>query len=53
MSLFTASMLGLVLSKNIVQLFVFWELVGVSSYMLIGFWMNRPSAADAAKKALL
>ena len=53
MSLFTASMLGLVLSKNIVQLFVFWELVGVSSYMLIGFWMNRPSAADAAKKAFI
>ncbi len=53
MSLFTASMLGLVLSKNIVQLFVFWELVGVSSYLLIGFWMNRPSAADAAKKAFI
>ena len=53
MSLFTASMLGLVLSKNIVQLFVFWELVGVSSYMLIGFWMNRPSAANAAKKAFI
>ncbi|MBA31911.1 MAG: NADH-quinone oxidoreductase subunit L [Chloroflexi bacterium] len=53
MSLFTASMLGLVLSKNIVQLFVFWELVGVSSYLLIGFWMNRPSAANAAKKAFI
>ena len=53
MSLFTASMLGLVLSRNIVQVFVFWELVGVSSYLLIGFWMNRPSAAAAAKKAFI
>jgi NADH-quinone oxidoreductase subunit L len=53
MSLFTASMLGLVLSRNIIQLFVFWELVGISSYLLIGFWMDRPSAAAAAKKAFL
>ncbi len=53
MSLFTASMLGLVLSNNMIQLFVFWELVGVSSYLLIGFWMDRPSAAAAAKKAFL
>jgi NADH-quinone oxidoreductase subunit L len=53
MSLFTASMLGLVLSRNIVQMFVFWELVGISSYLLIGFWMDRPSAAAAAKKAFL
>ncbi len=53
MALFTASMLGLVTSRNIVQLFVFWELVGVSSYLLIGFWMERPSAAAAAKKAFL
>ena len=53
MSLFTASMLGLVTSRNLVQLFVFWELVGVTSYLLIGFWMNRPSAANAAKKAFL
>lgn len=53
MSLFTASMLGLVLSRNMIQIFVFWELVGVSSYLLIGFWMDRPSAAAAAKKAFL
>ncbi len=53
MALFTASMLGLVTSRNIIQLFVFWELVGVSSYLLIGFWMERPSAAAAAKKAFL
>ncbi len=53
MALFTASMLGLVTSSNIIQLFVFWELVGISSYLLIGFWMNRPSAAAAAKKAFI
>jgi NADH-quinone oxidoreductase subunit L len=53
MSLFTASMLGLVLSRNVVQLFAFWELVGLSSYLLIGFWFTRPSAAAAAKKAFI
>lgn len=53
MALFTASMLGLVTSRNIIQIFVYWELVGVSSYLLIGFWMERPSAAAAAKKAFL
>ncbi|HCV26731.1 MAG TPA: NADH-quinone oxidoreductase subunit L, partial [Dehalococcoidia bacterium] len=53
MSLFTASMLGLVTSRNIIQLFVFWELVGVSSYLLIGFWFTKPSAAAAAKKAFI
>ena len=53
MSLFTASMLGLVLSRNIIQLYVFWELVGLSSYLLIGFWYHRPAAAAAAKKAFL
>jgi NADH-quinone oxidoreductase subunit L len=53
MSLFTASMLGLVLASNIVQLYVFWELVGVSSYLLIGFWHHRPAAAAAAKKAFI
>ena len=53
MSLFTASMLGLVLSSNIVQLYAFWELVGVSSYLLIGFWHERPAAAAAAKKAFI
>ena len=46
-------MLGLVLSRNLVQVFVFWELVGVSSYLLIGFWFEKPSAAAAAKKAFI
>ena len=53
MSLFTFSMLGIVLSNNFIQLFIFWELVGVSSYLLIGFWFEKPSAADAAKKAFI
>jgi len=53
MALFTGSMLGLVMSRNILQLFVFWELVGVSSYLLIGFWHERKSAALAAKKAFI
>lgn len=53
MSLFTASMLGLVMASNIIQLYAFWELVGLSSYLLIGFWYQRPAAAAAAKKAFL
>ncbi len=53
MALFTGSMLGLVVSRNILQLFIFWELVGVSSYLLIGFWHERSSAAAAAKKAFI
>ena len=53
MAIFTASMLGLVLASNIIQLFVFWELVGLSSYLLIGFWFQRPAAAAAAKKAFI
>ncbi|MDP6070871.1 MAG: NADH-quinone oxidoreductase subunit L [SAR202 cluster bacterium] len=53
MSLFTASMVGMVLASNIVQLFAFWELVGLCSYLLIGFWFTRPSAAAAAKKAFI
>ncbi len=53
LSLFTFSMLGIVLSTNFIQLFIFWELVGLSSYLLIGFWFENPSAADAAKKAFL
>ena len=53
MCLFTASMAGLVISSNIVQMYVFWELVGVCSYLLIGFWFNRPAAAAAAKKAFI
>ena len=53
LSLFTFSMLGIVLSNNLLQMFIFWELVGVSSYLLIGFWYERASAADAAKKAFI
>jgi len=53
LSLFTFSMLGIVLSNNFLQMFIFWELVGVSSYLLIGFWFEKASAADAAKKAFL
>ena len=53
MALFTSAMLGLILARNIVQMFVFWELVGLSSYLLIGFWFFKPSAAAAAKKAFL
>ncbi|HEY5233011.1 MAG TPA: NADH-quinone oxidoreductase subunit L [Verrucomicrobiae bacterium] len=53
MSLFTFSMLGIVLANNFIQMFIFWELVGVSSYLLIGFWFEKPSAADAAKKAFI
>jgi len=53
LGLFTFSMLGIVLSDNFVQTFIFWELVGVSSYLLVGFWYEKPSAADAAKKAFL
>ena len=53
MSLFTASMIGLVLASNIIQLYVFWELVGLCSYLLIGFWHHRPAAAAAAKKAFI
>ena len=52
-ALFTAAMLGLILSDNILQLFVCWELVGLSSYLLIGFWFHKPGAASAAKKAFL
>ena len=53
MSLFTTSMLGLVLFDSILLIYMFWELVGLSSYLLIGFWFHRPAAAAAAKKAFL
>ncbi len=53
MSLFTASMLGVVLSNSLLLVFVFWEMVGLCSYLLIGFWFHRPSAANAAKKAFI
>ncbi len=52
-SLFTASMLGLLLADNLLLMFVFWELVGLCSYLLIGIWFHRPAAAAAAKKAFI
>src|SRR5438552_6756143 len=53
LSLFTFSMLGIVLANDFLELFIFWELVGVSSYLLIGFWFEKPAAADAGKKAFI
>ncbi len=53
MALFTTSMLGLVLADNLFMLFIFWELVGLCSYLLIGFWFHKPAAAAAAKKAFI
>ena len=53
MGLFTTAMLGLVTSRNLIQLFIFWELVGATSYLLIGFWYKKQSAIKAAKKAFL
>jgi len=53
MSLFTGSMLGLVLSSSLLQMFVFWEMVGLCSYLLIGFWFHRVSARNAAAKAFI
>ncbi len=52
-SLFIASMLSLVIANNLVFMFISWELVGLCSYLLIGFWYRKPSAASAAKKAFL
>ncbi len=53
MSLFTFSMLGLVVANNYLEMYIFWELVGLCSYLLIGFWYSKKSAADAAKKAFV
>jgi NADH-quinone oxidoreductase subunit L len=53
LSLFTASMLGLILVDSILVVYVFWELVGLCSYLLIGFWFHKPAAARAAMKAFL
>jgi NADH-quinone oxidoreductase subunit L len=52
-SLFVGVMLGLTISDNLLQMFIFWELVGVCSFFLIGFWYHKPEAASAAKKAFL
>src|SRR5438093_9758663 len=53
LSFFSGAMLGLVISNSLLLLFICWELVGLASYLLIGFWMGRPSAAAAAKKAFV
>ncbi|MDQ8181945.1 NADH-quinone oxidoreductase subunit L [Pelagicoccus sp. SDUM812005] len=53
LSIFMFSMLGLVMANSLVTLFIFWELVGFSSYMLIGFYLDKPSAAAASKKAFI
>ncbi|PWT76015.1 MAG: NADH-quinone oxidoreductase subunit L [Bacteroidetes bacterium] len=53
LSLFTFSMLGLVLSSNMFQIYIFWELVGVSSYLLIGYYYDRPGAVKASQKAFI
>ncbi len=53
LGLFTFSMLGIVLTHNFLMMYIFWELVGVSSYLLIGFWFEKKSASDAAKKAFI
>src|ERR1043166_5622188 len=53
LSFFSGAMLGLVISNSLLLLFICWELVGLASYLLIGFWIERPSAAAAAKKAFI
>ncbi len=53
LGLFTFSMSGIVLTHNILMMYIFWELVGISSYLLIGFWYEKKSASDAAKKAFI
>jgi NADH-quinone oxidoreductase subunit L len=53
LSFFIFSMLGIVLANNFIMMFIFWELVGLSSYLLIGHWFERDAAADAAKKAFI
>nr|WAL06674.1 NADH-plastoquinone oxidoreductase subunit 5 [Pilea sinocrassifolia] len=53
MSFFNTSMLGLVTSSNLIQIYFFWELVGMCSYLLIGFWFTRPTAANACQKAFV
>ncbi|MDX1699310.1 MAG: NADH-quinone oxidoreductase subunit L [Melioribacteraceae bacterium] len=53
LGIFTFSMLGIVLTDNLLMMYIFWELVGLSSYLLIGFWYEKKTAADAGKKAFL
>jgi NADH-quinone oxidoreductase subunit L len=53
LGLFTFSMSGIVLTHNMLMMYIFWELVGISSYLLIGFWYEKKSASDAGKKAFI
>ncbi|MEW5844199.1 MAG: NADH-quinone oxidoreductase subunit L, partial [Bacteroidota bacterium] len=53
LGVFTFSMLGIVLTHNFLMMYIYWELVGLSSYLLIGFWFEKKSASDAAKKAFI
>ncbi|MDJ0532313.1 MAG: NAD(P)H-quinone oxidoreductase subunit 5 [Xenococcaceae cyanobacterium MO_207.B15] len=53
LSIFSSSMLGLVISPNLVQIYIFWELVGMCSYLLVGFWYERKAAAEACQKAFV
>ncbi|MBX3007849.1 MAG: NADH-quinone oxidoreductase subunit L [Melioribacteraceae bacterium] len=53
LGVFTFSMLGIVLTHNLLMMYIFWELVGLSSFLLIGFWFEKKSASDAAKKAFI
>jgi NAD(P)H-quinone oxidoreductase subunit 5 len=53
LALFSSSMLGLVISPNLLEIYVFWELVGMCSYLLVGFWFDRDGAANAAQKAFV
>lgn len=53
LGIFTFSMLGIVLTHNLLMMYIFWELVGLSSFLLIGFWFEKKSASDAAKKAFI
>ena len=52
LALFSSSMLGLIVSPNLLEIYVFWELVGMCSYLLVGFWYDRDGAAHAAQKLL-
>ncbi len=53
LGLFTFSMAGIVITSNMLMMYIFWELVGISSYLLIGFWYEKKSASDAGKKAFI
>ena len=53
LALFSSSMLGLIVSPNLLEIYVFWELVGMCSYLLVGFWYDRDGAAHAAQKAFV